>query len=261
MAKLTGAKKKAFLERMAKGSKKAARGNPAKKAKKKARKNPPRKKAAKKKAAKKNPTVRKSKKVIGKGFSKGVAAQWAKEKRASAKRKKRSKATHRNGRRRRNSDLDDAVAMYETFHQKPPGHIVEYEEQVRYPRNYAEMGRLRELWVFLNEANPEFAFTHFGQCQVLCTPDGQNIYLNGGDQSIDYEALGISSEKDIIELGPCVYIDYHTTKGFHDFAPTDYWHRFGEEDGIFPRLGYDRLNKRLFFIGGNYTVKREGIVN
>ena len=44
----------------------------------------------------------------------------------------------------------------------------------------------------------------------------------------------------MIELGPCSYICYHTTKGFHDFAPTKYWHNFGEEDGIYPRLGYDR---------------------
>lgn len=262
MAKLTGAKKKAFLERMEKGRRKAARANPKKKATTKKRK------PAKKKAKAKNPTVRKSKKVIGKGFSKPVAAEWAKGKRAKAKKTKKARggaaAHHNPGRKkRRNSDgAAEAAAMFETFHQMPPNRIIEYEELVRFPGHFAEIGQpLKELRVFLDDANKDFPFTRFGDCQVVCTPDGNNIYFVGGDQAIDLEALDITSDKDTIELGPCTYICYHTVKGFHDFTPTDYWHRFGEEDGTFPRLGYDRLNKRLFLIGGNYQVKREGIVN
>ena len=162
--------------------------------------------------------------------------------------------------KRRNS-ADEAAAMYETFHQKAPGHVIEYETLVKYPSNYAELGKLIELRVFLDDANPDFPFTRFGECEVITTPDGGNLYFNGGDQAIDFAALDIGGDKDLIELGPCTYICYLTTKGFHDFAPTKYWHRFGEEDGILPKLGYDRLNRTLFLIGGNYQVKREGIVN
>ena len=75
------------------------------------------------------------------------------------------------------------------------------------------------------------------------------------------EPRDIASDKDMIELGPCMYIEYYTVKGFHDFEPTNYWHLFGEEDEIRPILCYDRLNKQLFLMGGNYTVKYEGIVN
>jgi hypothetical protein len=258
MAKLTGAKKKAFLERMAKGQRKAKRGNPTRKTKprtkpaKKAKRKAP--KPAKKKASRKNPKLTGAKKAA---FLKRMALGRKKAKRnggSSAQKRTTSK-------KRRNSGEDEAAAMFETFHQKKPGHIVEYEELVRFPGNFAELGDLIELRVFLDDANRDFPFTRFGECKVVCTPDGSNIYFVGGDQAIDLEALELTTDKDTIELGPCTYICYFTVKGFHDFAPTKYWHRFGEEDGVFPRLGYDRLNKRLYLIGGAYQVKREGIVN
>ena len=67
MAKLTGAKKKAFLERMAKGRRKAGRGTP----KKKAARNTAKKKTAKKPAKKRasaNPRGKKTGKTAVKLF-------------------------------------------------------------------------------------------------------------------------------------------------------------------------------------------------
>jgi hypothetical protein len=236
--KLRGAKKEAFLKRMAAGRKKAAKANGGK-------------------AKKKNPSVRKSKKVIAKGFGKDTAAEWAKAKR-------RKKAAKKNPRGRRNQEpgsLDAAAQQFERFHGKPPGKVIEYDEQMRYPEHFAELGKLIELRFYLDDANPNFALTRFGACQVVSTPDGSNIYFIGGDQSVDLAALNIASDKDLVELGPCTYISYHTIKGFHDFEPTTYFHEFGEEDGIFPSLVYDRLNRRLFLTSGNYRIRPEGIVN
>lgn len=278
MAKLTGAKKKAFLERMAKGRKKAARKAPKKKAQKRkpATKKPASRKPAKKKAtnprgklrgakkaaflkrmakgrkaaAGKNPSVRKSKKLFRKSFGPDVTREWA-----AGKRKAKSKA------KRRHNQEGDAATMYETFHGKAPRRIVEYDELVNFPQHFAELGRLVELKIDLDSANRKFPFTSFGDCKVVCTPDGANIYFVGGDQRVDLDNLEIASDKDMVELGPCVYICYHTRKDFHEFAPIDYYHEFGEENGIKPVLAYDRLNKKLFLIGGDYRVKREGIVN
>jgi hypothetical protein len=224
MAKLTGAKKKAFLERMAKGRRKAARGNP------------------KKKTAKKKKPGRQ-------------AAAWPPAKRAMAKR--------RNGRRRNQEgdSMDAAREQFREFHGKEPGRILEYEQTFHYPENFAELGRLKELRFDLDSMNRNFPLTNFGHCQVVSTPDGSNIYFIGGDQRIDFEALNIASDKDMVELGACGYIMYHTVKGFHDFEPTDYFHHFGEEDGLRPILTYDRLNHTLFLVSGNYRVRPEGIVN
>jgi hypothetical protein len=314
VAKLTGAKKKAFLERMAKGRRKAARSNPKKKA---AKRKPAKKKAArpaKRKPAKKrkpaarqqNRSIRKSKKVIGKGFSKPVASEWARGKRRKARAAKRTarngngyvvwptgrpfqtlrqakafanklvregergvyvenvdteKTVYRPSGNRKRRNQDDGTDMYETFHGKKPGRIVEYDELINFPQHFAELGRLVELRINLDSHNRKFPFTSFGNCKVVCTPDGENIYFVGGDQKIDLGNLDIGGDKDMVELGPCVYICYHTTKDFHDFTPIDYFHEFGEEDGIQPMLAYDRLNQKLFLMGGNYQVKREGIVN
>lgn len=276
MAKLTGAKKKAFLERMAKGRKKAARKNPrkaTKKAKRTPKKHSARNKPAKKKA-RKNPKrphgsswatqsgAPRGLKIVKQSFPCGHHHRSVAAYRACVLKSGKTKPNPRRKGKRRNSEEQDAAAMFETFHQMPPRRTIDYEEMVKYPHHFAEIGRpLKELRVFLDSANPDFPFTRFGDCQVVCTPDGTNIYFVGGDQAIDLAGLDLTSDKDTIELGPCTYISYHTIKGFHDFEPTDYWHRFGEEDGVFPRLGYDQLNKRLFLIGGNYQVKREGIVN
>lgn len=259
MAKLTGKKKAEFLKRMERGRKKARRNNPRREgaAKRKTAKKAA-KPAAKKKTAKRNAT--KGRKLTGAKKAEFLK-RMARGRKTAAKRKPAKKATRRtNPKRRRNSETG-AEQMYETFHGKAPGRIVEYDELVRFPQHFAELGRLKELRIDLDSANRKFPLTGFGDCLVVCTPDGANLYFVGGDQSIDLAALDIGSDKDFIELGPCVYICYHTTKAFHDFAPVDYFHHFGEEDGIRPMLAYDRLNKGLFLMGGNYQVKREGIVN
>lgn len=236
MAKLTGAKRKAFLERMEKGRKKAAR--------------------AKKKASKPNPVKKKAKATGAKKPSKSRPIS----KRTAATQRKVSKPLAKK-KRGNPDDVAAAERKFQEFHGKPAGRVIEYEQVYRYPDAYAEMGKLIELRFDLDEDNPGFPLTRFKGCQAVCTPDGANIYFIGGDQTIDFEALNISSDKDFVQLGPCTYICYHTVKGFHDFDPTDYYHPFGEEDGVLPVLAYDRLNKALFLIGGNYRVRPEGIVN
>lgn len=267
MAKLRGKAKEEFLRRMARGRKKAERTNPRAKKKhsatrpKRANAAKPKRKAAKK-AAKKKTAKKRNAKLTGRAkaeFLKRMARGRRKAK-ANPKRKKNPRGSTR---RRRNQDdsIGAAAEKFTEFHGKPPGRIVEYEQGYTYPENLAEMGRLLELRIHLDALNPNFKLTGFKGTQAVCDPSGQNIYFIGGDQSIDFDALGISSTKDMVELGSCHYIAYHTVKGFHDFAPTDYHHKFGEESGVLPMLAYDRLNKTLFLLGGDFTVRPEGIVN
>ncbi len=249
MAKLTGAKKKAFLERMAKGRRQAKRANPKNAAK--AKRAAPKKKAAKKRT---NPRP-----LRGKAKAEFLARMARGRKKSASKGNPKKKAGRKG--RRNSEEMDAAVTKFREFHGKEPGKIVEYSQQHEYPATFAEMGKLKELRIDLDMSNRDFPLEKFGDCQAVCTPDGRNIYFIGGDQSIDFDALDMASDKDFAELGPCTYIVYDTIKGFHDFVRTNYWHRFGEENGVYPTLVYDRLNQTLFLIGGDYQVRPEGIVN
>jgi hypothetical protein len=239
--KMTRAEKEAFKKRMAAGRRKAARERGAAKKSNPKKRKPAKKRPAAKKAAKKKPASRPNTKHVHRGAAK--------------------KSNPKKRRRNSESSIEEASQQFERFHGKPPSKILEYTQAMRYPEHYAELGKLIELRCWVDDDNPEFSFTSFGNCLVVCTPDGSNIYLLGGDQSIDLNAMGLSSDKDVVEIGPCMYISYRTVKGFHDFEPTTYWHEFGEEDDIYPILCYDRLNQRLFLASGNYRIRPEGIVN
>ncbi len=101
------------------------------------------------------------------------------------------------------------------------------------------------------------------QPDVAGEPGGTQIYFAGGNQNIDsmLEELGADPRKDLLDLGFCYRIEYAAEKGFDKFRPTDYWHLFGEETGVQPRLLYDRAHKLLILAGGEYIIRPEGIVN
>lgn len=254
MAKLRGKAKEEFLKRMAKGRKKATAKNP-KKRKPAKRKKP---------AAKKKPAAPRKKKAAVKTNPRPATKTTRAAKKAGNGKRPATRKKAGNGKRtrRRNPEgMSGAESMFQEFHGKAPGRILEYDQQFRYPDKFAEMGWLLKLKFDLDTQNPNFPLTEFGKCQAVCTPDGSNIYFIGGDQSLRLDDLNIATDKDVVELGPCTFIEYHTVKGFHDFEPIDYRHRFGEEDGCVPTLAYDRLNRTLFLLGGNYRVRPEGIVN
>jgi hypothetical protein len=181
-----------------------------------------------------------------------VIAQYATRAKAAAHLKAIRKA-------RNPEDMEAASAMYEQFHGRASERIIDHSETLDYRSELAQLGKLIELRIAIN--GDRATLDGFGNCHVACDPQGKNIAFLGGSQGIDLAALEIDSEKDLIELGECTYIKYFSRKGFHDFAPIDYFHSFGEENGIRPVLGYDTFNKKLFLIGGDYTVKPEGIVN
>ncbi len=101
------------------------------------------------------------------------------------------------------------------------------------------------------------------QPDVAGEPGGTQIYFAGGNQDIDsmLSELGADPRKDLLDLGFCYRIEYMTTKKFDQFRPTDYWHLFGEETGVQPRLLYDKAHKLLILAGGEYVIRPEGIVN
>jgi hypothetical protein len=199
-------------------------------------------------------------------------------------RKKEGKETprvaviHSNKAERSNpGNLADAEEMSSKFHGRDPEEIIDLLEPEKYHSNLTKLGNLRLLEVVLpgdmesGKVVPiQFAEDGDEQVELACTPDGQQLLLLAGDQTLDLEALEVPIDlqaKDYIEVGMVHSITYFTDK-HHLEGPKyqkkgcEYRHEFAEEkDGINPDLVYDTQNSRMMLTGGTYKVEERGIVN
>jgi hypothetical protein len=99
---------------------------------------------------------------------------------------------------------------------------------------------------------------------LASSPDGRQLYIVGGDQSLDLSALKMSGkkwERDSMVLGVLDEFTYRTEKGFDNFKMSDYYHHAGEESGVQPMLVYDNINRRLSIVGGQYRITLRGVEN
>lgn len=179
---------------------------------------------------------------------------------------KRAGSTGTRGRqvlRRRKNSGETAADLFEQFHGTPSTGSKEHRREIEYRDKLAELGKLRRLDIYTSTgAAHELDFS--GPVILCAEPTGRQLYILGGNQALDLDALDLGdgdAEKDHVYLGECAFVVYDTRKGFHNFERTEYGHEFGEEGGELPTLNYDRLNRLLYFTGGSYLVKPEGIVN
>lgn len=169
----------------------------------------------------------------------------------------------RRGGRRHNPE-DTAAEMYETFHDKPSEEILEVGETVKFHSNLAVLGELVEFKIAtLTKKDAVVSFEDSG-CLLCSNEKGTQLYVVGGDQTLDLAKLGFSGaklDKDMITVGVLYELTYQTQKGFDKFKLTDYYHELGEETGFQPMLVYDKMNDFLLISGGEYRIKAEGICN
>lgn len=107
----------------------------------------------------------------------------------------------------------------------------------------------------LNPANKDT-----GPVILATNEDGNQLFVIGGDQSLDLSGLGITGDmasKESIVIGDITNIVYHTHKVFDGkHEEYDYTHKAGEVTGDLPTLRYDRINCRLHIDGGAYKIDR-----
>lgn len=167
------------------------------------------------------------------------------------------------GNPRRNPSTD-ADAMYESFHGQPPTETVEVVEELREHGHLATLGTLVELKL-QSMAGKDVSIEWTKDNPYLASNEhGTQLYIVGGDQTVDLKALGMAGDKwerEHMVLGVCHEVTYRTRKGFDKFRLVDYYHNLGEETGVQPMLAYDTVNDKLSIVGGQYEVKPEGIVN
>lgn len=162
---------------------------------------------------------------------------------------------------KRRTNSSPAAKLSEQFHGRPVRKVRDYVEVSQERTELADLGKLVELQILEGKHVRVLQFSD--DVRVAATADGGQLYFVGGDQAIDLSALHLDKHlpKDHVTLGPVAAIAYHTSKAFHDFEPSVYEHRFGEDGGSLPLLHYDVLNRRLYLTGGSYQVRPEGIVN
>jgi hypothetical protein len=191
----------------------------------------------------------------------------------------------KNPRGKNPGDAAAADSAYKTFHGAAPDRIkirsVSLIDPFNAHPNLWQLGKLKSLTVgeFIEGFKGRYgdqpsSSDPDGWCvtievdennapDVAGEPGGRQLFIVGGDQNIDryLSKLRVDPDKDPLDCGFVYRIEYFTRKDFDRFRPTNYWHHFGEETHVQPRLIYDRTNHRLQLAGGEYVVKREGIVN
>lgn len=131
---------------------------------------------------------------------------------------------------------------------------------------YAQLGELLSLYVkpLIGGQVREIRFT-VPRPLLVSDTSARQLYFVGGDQDIS-EGLNLFNSviqhSGLVELGEVRRIDYKQRKAHVKDPDIDEWkHQFGEESGVKPTLWFDRHARQLFLKGGEYQVRREGIVN
>jgi len=154
------------------------------------------------------------------------------------------------------SEADTAQSLAEAFHGRPEEELIEIRRTVVEHEHLATAGVL--LKIELTNGNDIIFDTDGDELTYLAlNPEGSQMYIEGGDQSIDLDDFDVDATKDSIILGKVRRVYYSTDKqhlGKADRTAGPYKHKLGEESGDMPHLLYDRLNEALTFAGGSYYV-------
>ena len=234
-------------------------------------------------------TILKSEKVSG---GRQVAEAYARRLLKEAK---------QNPAKKKNLDeIQDAQKVYEKFQGEAGSKVTTFDEPAERRDDFAKLGALVEIiaqpegdpidgkeaakmWSQANDNDPESVQNgeiwetiaeEFGVELVrlsfrkdkawLCSDaHGTQLYNIGGSQNLDpvLGKFGADATKDLCDLGWCIAVCYLAAKAHDDHQLLEHVHHLGEEGGMPPRLQYNRLQHRLFYVGGTYRIEAPGIVN
>jgi hypothetical protein len=172
---------------------------------------------------------------------------------------------HRGARGRKRNSSGDAAALYKTFHGRDPKEILEIQQSAAIRQDYTALGDL-DYVVFLPDGEKEarkIEFTDRDKVKLASNPEGTQLYFIGGNQNLAQclDEFPGDHSKDFIDLGETMRVSYLARKSFDGFNPVYYYHDLGEDGGARPRAFYNKLQKVIFLVGGDYKVEAPGIVN
>ena len=173
--------------------------------------------------------------------------------------------TQHPARRRKNLDeIDEAQKLYEAFQGKAATEVLDLHEPDAVRDDFAKLGWLISLRIQPRTTDKAIDLNFKADKVILASnAEGSQLYALGGKQDLNgcLKLFQTDESKDFVELGEAESVVYLTRKAQANFELSEFEHEFGEEGGELPFLFYNRLQKRIFFVGGDYTVESPGIIN
>jgi hypothetical protein len=163
-----------------------------------------------------------------------------------------------------------SAEVFEEFHGFPPKEVVTVSKEVHHHAHLASLGTLVLLEVYGVDERGH-TVKGFKGAILACNESRDQLFIEGGDQSINLKDFRITSPHEMETLGRVTNIGYQTNKTHlgDEGGEAVYVHRFRQtnQNGKHvmvkmtrePDLIYDVRNEQLLFSGGSYEILREGI--
>jgi len=163
-----------------------------------------------------------------------------------------------------------SASAFEEFHGFAPSEVVTVTKKIHHHKHLAAAGKLVQLdvWGIDDQGHKISGF----KGAFLAFNESKNqLFVEGGDQSVNLADFGIDSAHELETLGRLTDIGYQTNKTHlgDEGGEAVYVHKFRTtNDGgrhvvvkiaRYPDLIYDVRNEQLLFSGGSYEILREGI--
>lgn len=163
-----------------------------------------------------------------------------------------------------------SAEVFEEFHGFKPSEVVTVSKEIHHHEHLAALGTLTMLDVWGVDGQGH-KITGFKKALLCCNEDRNQLFIEGGDQTIDLKDYGIRQTHELETLGTVTNIGYKTNKTHlgDEGGEAVYVHRFRatNDNGKHvivkmtrePNLIYDVRNEQLLFSGGSYEILPEGI--
>jgi hypothetical protein len=216
-------------------------------------------------------------KAVGKkaGIKSPGAVCAAAERKAGLMNPRKKKAKRNPGKKRKNP-IDTAAAKYEEFHGRQADDILEVTETLHEHSVLSGIGTLHFLTIAAVDGSGVIKLQGFKGARLAQDEEGQQLYIVGGDQSVDPRAFGIRRLHELEVLGAGLEVAYitrkdHLGKSGGEGERAIHVHDFGSKRQIetndersqkgsrLPIIMYDVRNEKLMFAGGGYDLPEVGI--
>jgi hypothetical protein len=194
----------------------------------------------------------------------------AKRKPKAKRRRNRGSMKRRTLRRNPANPLPASQEAYEGFHGRPSTEEVSVSTPIEYHKYLAAIGDLRKFKILTPDGKYKVVVTFTKPYPILAMNEARTqLFIEGGDQSVDLKDFGISEPHEEEVLGTLRDVYYFTRKDHlgseggtavyhHKFGSKEH-HVFGKKRTPYPTVLYDTRNKLMRIAGGGYSIPDEGI--